>query len=85
MGFTDKFGNVWAISSTTWNLLFIFITGEHFHLFAGAIGLVFTGILNLRRVIREINQLFKLFKAKNSKEVDKLLSENLEKKEGNEH
>jgi hypothetical protein len=86
MGFTDKFGNAWAFSSTLLNCFFVFMTGEHFHLFAGAVGLVFTGILNLRRVIREINQFIKLFKAKDAKEVNKLLSENLEdKNKGHEH
>lgn len=82
MGFSDKFfGNMTAIFSTMYNCFFIFITGEELHLIGGALGLIFTVLLNFRRVLRELNQLYLVIRAKNETEAQKLLKEDLEEKD----
>jgi hypothetical protein len=78
---TEKFwGNMIAATSTAFNCIFATISGEQLHLIGGALGLVFTALLNFRRAMRELNQLYLIFfKAKNAKQVEFLLEEKLEK------
>lgn len=82
MGFDDKLlGNMTAIFSTVYNFSFCFMTGEQLNLALGLFSLVFTGLINMRRAMREVNQLLKIFAAKTNREAEKLMQEDLEKDE----
>jgi DNA-binding GntR family transcriptional regulator len=83
MEVTNKFSGLITTFWTSVNFLFVFLDGATISLMSALLGLGFTVLLNTRRAIREIRQIYLAIRAKDAAEVSRLLDENLDKKKEN--
>jgi hypothetical protein len=72
-------GNLVAVLSMSYNSTFMIIMGDNLHILGAVLTIVFTALLNTRRAIREVFQLYLIFRAKNNADINRLLQEDLEK------
>jgi DNA-binding GntR family transcriptional regulator len=80
MEVTNKFNGLITTFWTSVNFLFVFVDGATISLISALLGLGFTVLLNTRRAMREIRQIYLAVRAKDAAEVSRLLDEDLNKK-----